>query len=292
MNQKRRIAIEHLEGIMLKNFDEYVSTLYDLGLSISQAKVLLSLAKAKNLKAQEISSISGVSRPDVYRVLLQLEEAGLVEKTISKPEEFHSISIEKCVSILIQRRILKTAKLQQKALELTQNFERGNENEDLSKEFQFVLIPNKEAVYTKAEKMIRSARKIICFMALRKRLTAWILNYSSIIEEALTRKVDFRIIMPKPEMNVSMGEPLEAIMKYPNFALRLISESPNVGFSVWDKKEMLLSTSEIDTPFPYPTLWSNNKSIVDLTQGYFDVLWQKAQKTETKRKMIMADIDT
>ncbi len=273
----------NFEGIRGKSSDENVSVLSELGLSISQAKVYLSLAKSRNLKAREISQISGISRPDVYRVLTQLEKAGLVEKTISKPEQFHAIPIEKCVSNLLQRRMVKTSELQQKALSLTQDLKRNALNEELTENFQFMLINNRDAVYAKAEKMVRSVQEIICFLALRRRLIAWVSNYLPILEEALTRKVDFRIIMPKPK-NKDFGEPLEALMKYPNCVLRLTSVSPSVGFSVWDHKELLLSTSAIDTPFPYPTLWSNNKSIVDLSQDYFDLVWQKAQKTKTEKR--------
>ena len=136
----------------MKSSEEYVSTLSELDLSILQAKVYLSLVKSRSLKAHEISAISGVSRPDVYRVLVQLEEAGLVEKTISKPEEFHAVSVENCVSTLIQKRIIKTAELQQKGLALTQNFKRINENEELSQEFQFMLIPSKVLCMLKLKK--------------------------------------------------------------------------------------------------------------------------------------------
>ncbi len=79
---------------------------------------------------------------------------------------------------------------------------------------------------------------------------------------SLARKVDFRIILPEPEKDQHLGELIEALMRYPNFDIRLISEALNVGFSVWDGKEILLSTSEIDTPYPQPTLLSNNKGIV------------------------------
>jgi sugar-specific transcriptional regulator TrmB len=288
MNKKFLYVIVAFRGTEVKRLDDNVSTLSELGLTTSQAKVYLSLVKSRNLKAQEISLVSGVARPDVYRVLIQLEEAGLVEKTISKPEQFHAISIEKCVSNLMQIRIAQTAELQQKAYFLTQNFQRNSEYEELSEEFQFLLIKNRDTVYIKAEKMVINAKKIICFLALRKRLIAWVSNYSPILEEALARKVVFRIIMPKPEENENLGEPIEMLMKYPNFALKLTPESPTVGFSVWDQKEMLLSTSVIDTPFPHPTLWSNNRSIVDLSQNYFDLLWQKAQKTKTnERKNVM-----
>lgn len=272
----------------MNNSDEYISTLSELGLSNIQARVYLALAKSSNLKAQEISSISGVARPDVYRVLVQLEEAGLVERIISKPEEFRALPIENCVSNLFQRRILKTAELQQKAIVLMQGFKRDAAKEEQHNEFQFILLPSRDIVYSKAEKMIRNAQEIICFFALRKRLLAWISNYFPVLEEALNRNVDFRVILPIPEANKRLDEPIEALLKHPNFVVRFRSGSFNVGFSVWDRKEMLLSTSATDTPFPHPTLWSNNKSIVALAQEHFDSEWQKAQKTKiVKRKTIM-----
>lgn len=245
-----------------------------------QAKVYLTLAKSKNLKASEISGLSAVARPDVYRVLIQLEDAGLVEVTMSKPEEFRATPIEECVSNLIQRRILKTAELQQKALTLTQDFKRNTANEEPKEKFQFILISNRDAVYAKAKKMIECAQEQICFMALRRRIISWLSNYLPLVEEALKRNVHLQIIMPKPEGDQGLGKPIEALRKYPNVSVRIASKLPNVGFSVWDRKEILLSTSAIDTPFPYPTLWSNNMSIVELSQDYFDMIWQKAQKAD------------
>ena len=86
-------------------------------------------------------------------------------------------------------------------------------------------------------------------------MSSWLSNYSPHLEAALARKVDCRIIMPKTE-NINMDETLKIFGKYSNFHLRLISKEPEAGFSVWDKKEVLISTSAIDTPFPFPTLWS------------------------------------
>jgi sugar-specific transcriptional regulator TrmB len=83
----------------VKNSEDCVPTLCEIGLSISQAKIYLTLAKHKNLKAQEISSISGVARPYVYGVLVQLMEAGFVEKTISKPEEFRAIPMKNAFTV-------------------------------------------------------------------------------------------------------------------------------------------------------------------------------------------------
>jgi sugar-specific transcriptional regulator TrmB len=257
--------------------DEDVSTLAELGLTVSQAKVYLSLAKAKNLTAQAISTISKVARPDVYRILVQLQEAGLVEKMMTKPEESHAIPIGKCVSILMQRRIRKTEELQKKALTLAQSLRRKTASEEPNEKFEFMLIHNRDAVYAKAEKMLTSAQECICFLGLTRRMFSWLSNCSPILEEALVRKVDCRMIMPQPETNHGLA-PLKTLGKYSNFVLRLISGSPKAAFSVWDRKEVLITTSTVDTPFPASTLWSNNKGIVDLSQDYFEFLWQKAEK--------------
>jgi sugar-specific transcriptional regulator TrmB len=252
--------------------------LTELGLSNVQAKIYLTLAKSRTLKASEISSLSGVARPDVYRVLIQLEEAGLVEVMMCKPEEFHAISIEKCVSILIQRRILKTAELQQKVLTLTHDFKRDAAKEEPEEKYQFMLISNKDAVYAKAEKMTRSAQERICFLALKKRIIVWLFNSIPLLEETLARKVSCQIVLPKNEKDQGFDELTETLGKYSNFSLRLLSESPDIGFSVWDRKEVLMNNLSIDSLSPHPTLWSNNKSIVELSQNYFDLMWQKAQK--------------
>ena len=111
-------------------------------------------------------------------------------------------------------------------------------------------------------------------------MIAWLSNYQLNVEEALERRIDCQVIMPKAYLDQNLGEHIEVSNKYSNFSLRLISESPpNIGFSVWDRKEILLSTTSIDSPFPFSTLWSNNKSIVELSQDYFDCIWQKAQET-------------
>ena len=182
----------------------------------------------------------------------------------------------------MQRRLMKTVELQKKALSLTQSFKRINIKEKLGEEFDFMLIPSRAAIYAKAEKMIRNVEDTICFMALRRRMIAWVSSYSPLLQDVLKRNVAFKIIIPKPDADERLGGPLEALMKYPNFGLRLASAPPNVGFSVWDQKEMLLSTSAVDSPFPYPTLWSNNKAAVDLAQDYFDLVWQKCRKTNAK----------
>jgi sugar-specific transcriptional regulator TrmB len=261
----------------VENTGEYLSTLTDLGLSTTQAKVYLTLMKLQAQTAQEISKASGVARSDIYRVLNELEKAGHVERIITKPERFQPTPIDSFVSSLMQERIRKTAELQKKSFILVKNFRQRTVQKKTEESFQFVLIPARAAVYAKAEKMLKNAQKCICFLGLRKRMAAWLSNYYPLFEEALSRRVDCRIIVPQVEKEQIDGS-LKDLSKYSNLTLRTIQQEPKAGFSVWDRKEILISTSTIDTPYPYPTLWSNNKAIVDLSQDYFEFLWEKAKK--------------
>jgi sugar-specific transcriptional regulator TrmB len=259
---------------------EASSTLTELGLNASQARAYLALAKNGIMNAHEISKASNIARPHVYTIMAELEEAGLVVTIIGSPELFQAISIEEAISILLKRRITKTADLQEKAAKLTMNFKNSQSSITPKENIQFMLIPKRDAVYAKAEKMLTKAQENIAFLCLTKRMISWLSVYQSGFEAALARKVDCRVIMPKPEPGVDTWKPINALISYHNFNLRLISKDPKFEFSVWDNKEVLFTTSPIDTAVPATTLWSNNRGLVDLCTEHFDCIWNEAEEVE------------
>lgn len=258
---------------------EQILTLTELGLTTTQARIYLALAKSNNLTAQKIAGISSVSRPDVYRVLNQLQETGLVEKLISKPERFQAISIEECVSRLLQRRIRKTEDLQSRGLKLVQSVKKTEvcRASSDSPACEFVFIPSKGTAYARSERMLKSTQKSIYFVGLTKRMSSWLSQYTATMEEALARNVDCRMIMPNSSKTTKPGAALKTLQKYPNFKIRTINGLPKASFSIWDLKEILIITSSNDVPFPSGTLWSSNRSLIDLCADYFELLWQKAE---------------
>ena len=264
----------------MSSLDDEGSTLNELGLNPSQAKAYLALAKAGIMTAHELSRASNIARPHVYTILAELEEAGLVATVMGTPERFQAISIEEAVSILLQRRIKKTAELQEKASRLTMNF-KGNQSSMTPQEnIQFILIPNKDAIYAKAEKMLINVQKSFNFICLTRRMISWLSLYLPHFEGALARKVDCKVVMPKPNSDIDIWKPIETLRNYPNFNLRLVSKEPKFGFSVWDSSEVLLTTLPLDSPRPATTLWSNNRGLVDLCQEHFDCIWAKAKKVK------------
>ena len=81
-----------------------VQTLTRLGLTISQAKVYFDLLRLEKATVNTISKHSKMARQQVYRVLAELQDKGLVEKIISIPTEFEPVPIEDCMFVLIERK--------------------------------------------------------------------------------------------------------------------------------------------------------------------------------------------
>jgi sugar-specific transcriptional regulator TrmB len=267
------------DSVYMHSLDEDISTINELGLSVTQAKVYLALAKAGKLTVQEASKLSGVARPHVYQALNKLEDAGLVIRIINNPLRFQAFPLEECVSILLQRRIKKTAKLQKQTMLLKQHFKTTQALGAPDIQLQFTLIPKRDAVYATANRMLQNVQERIDFLCLTRRMIAWLSNCLPIVEETLSRKVLFRVIMPSADPNTDVWEPIKMLDKYSNFKLKLIPEEPKFGFSVWDGKEILMTTSPVDSSTPATTLWSNNRGLVDLCQEHFCCLWEKAKKS-------------
>ena len=83
--------------------------------------------------------------------------------------------------------------------------------------------------------------------------------------------------MTEPDLTPVLQKQFDSLRKYSNLELRTLEKS-QTGFSVWDRKEILLTISPIDSASPAPILWSNNLGLVVLAQDYFDILWKSSKE--------------
>src|ERR1039458_8159881 len=89
---------------MIQNDDLHIQMLMNLGLTLLQAKVYLTLAELGKAEVKRISNASNVARPDVYRVISTLEQIGLAEKIITVPTMYKATPIKEGYYILLQNR--------------------------------------------------------------------------------------------------------------------------------------------------------------------------------------------
>lgn len=269
--------------------DEELKILMDLGLTLLQAKIFLVLVENECLRVNEISKLSNISRPDVYRNLLNLQKLGLVEKIILKPYEFKTIPIVDAFELLMNRRINKTKDLKIKTQILIKK-PKVNNKKNITKEFSFVLFPSQKPLLVQLSKAIKRTKESIDILTTSNRLKNACFFLSEPILDAWKRNVKGRAIIENGLEN--NFDTILDIWRNPFAGIRYLSHIPDSIFAIYDRKEVFIFTQPNADIKESPALWSNNMGLVNLAINYFEVIWNnpslfgKINSTFTKNSII------
>jgi sugar-specific transcriptional regulator TrmB len=256
--------------------EEFVQILTRLGLTISQAKVYLALLELKKAAGKIISKHSKVARQEVYRVLAELQEKGLVKKIIARPTEFEPIRIEDCISILIKRKKNKISETQKEATILLQKLKQKSSKNTLEEdETRFILFPE-QAITRKKKGMLKAVRRSFDVVTSWKNPHAIMLIGMEDIDEALRRGVKIRVIIDKPGGEKLLSDTRKHLEKYPTFKISYLPNAPKALISIYDNKEAWVCTCTSPVLKKCPTLWTNNSCLLLILQDYFEMMWCKA----------------
>jgi sugar-specific transcriptional regulator TrmB len=262
---------------------EESQVLRDLGLADSQARVYLTLVKLGQAKARDIRRLSKVARQDIYRVLIELQEKGLVEKILATPNEFKPIPLIEAASILLQRKKNEVSKLQDETRKLVETMARLSKEEQkfLEKGYQCVMIPAKKALALRVAETFARTYTSIGLLSTVKRLAVFLSEYG--FDGAIKRGVRLRVISEEPEDKQFFERIVPSFFKSSNFELRYMSNSINTAFSCFDGREVYIATNVRAGVNEVPVLWSNNPSIVGLVSDFFEHIWNSALKSRPEK---------
>lgn len=261
--------------------EEDVQTLTHLGLTISQAKVYLTLLALEKATGKIIAKHSKVARQEAYRILDELQEKGLVEKIIDMPTEFKPIPIEDCIHILIESKKNEISETQKKATSLLRKIKKKNSHTKAQLQenaSQFILVPEKEVI-RRTRRNIENTQKSLDIITTLNRFKPGIFNFDEVDKKALERGVKFRLIINKPEDENSLTEIVKAVTKNPLFDLRYINPPPLAAIAIYDKRKMIIAISATAAINEVPMLMSNNPSLLAIVQSYFETMWLTAMKS-------------
>ncbi len=250
-----------------------------MGITVLQARVYLALLKSGKTTVKDLAKTSKVARQDTYRVLSELHNLGLIEKLIDAPTKFKAIPIEVVVAELIERRKKDSIRLEQDATEMLQSFAELVEDSDEPKdeEYQFVIIKELQSRLMRARKQIEETKKSICVVTRWPFFVTYSVNSTEEIIKALKRGVSIRIVTQKPEGVEPLPEDLQILMKYPLFQVKYAASLPSSIAATFDKRAVNISIISGTNPSESPLLESNNQSLIELAQNYFEVMWTHAQ---------------
>jgi HTH-type transcriptional regulator, sugar sensing transcriptional regulator len=258
---------------------EAVDALVGLGLTVLQAKVYAATSTSGALTARTTAKTAKVASQDVYRILSELQEIGLVERIIAKPNKYRAIPLGEGLEILLQRRKEETEELKKTATKVVRDLGNLNKPSD-NNEGDFILIPKKGPVINRIRKAFESAQTSIDLMNnFMEGVVVHELNYEQEMK-AVNRNVKIRDLLCKSPEDIRVPESFQALLrKAPNFQAKYTSCDSSVKLLIKDKKEMLISTIPESATTMQPYLWSNNPVLLEIVQQWYDMKWEAVAYT-------------
>ena len=268
---------------MESQFSE-LQTLVDLGLTLVQARVYLTLVRFGASRTLAISKISKVAQPDIYKALSKLQELGLVEKLIETPFEYRAIPVNTGVSFLLETKRMQYEKVRAEARLLLDTFKDMKLNSaDQPKGSRVFLIPEGRAVIERINTAIAKAQISMDFLLSWKRFSRGIAStFAESIESAWAKNVKIRFIIENTLKSETAKQLIQYCIEKPSCQIKFIPYHPKVVLGIYDKKEVSIIVNPKTELAGSPTLWSNNPSLIAIAKDYFEKLWLTAIKSNFK----------
>ena len=218
-----------------------------------------------------------MARQEVYRVIGELQNRGVVEKVLTRPVRYSCVPIEEAVPYLLSQRNEERIEMNRKATQLLERHRRlikkPAQQEDGNK---LLLIPEKKSLSRRIKKAIEASRKNIkIVMPLRKFLPALFdLSYS--LEAALERNLAVKWVIDRRLDLTEKPVSLERLFKFPGFKLRYISERALLTFGLYDENTLIVASDPKLNYVHSQAVLTNAVPFVELANKYFNTLWNKA----------------
>jgi sugar-specific transcriptional regulator TrmB len=265
-------------GETLLSNDEVNQALINLGLTVLQAKVYLTLTKLGSATGRTTSMVAKVAPPDIYRVLSELHEKGLIEKIVAKPSKYRAMPLREGVSMLIERRQSQTAELRKimfKVSERCLNLDRQGDTDEAD---FFILAPGKEAFKKKVVNLFETAKTSIDLMANFQESMSGHEHLVKLEVEKLANGVKIREILSKTKEYKTPKCFLTLQKREPAYQVRYINSLEPANILIKDNKEVFISTKINAKIGEQPHLCSNNPVLVRIIKQWYDFLWEKSSE--------------
>jgi len=263
--------------------EEKIETLIELGLTMIQAKIYLSLLQTGPSTAKNLAATMGTSRPDVYRILEVLQKDGVIEKLLTKPAVFKAAPADQLIDSLLKHKFEAQKELNKKSNELlTDLLNIHMENEIREAGIDFLVIQGKDATFQKLKEALSKVQTSVYVITSQRRFSEAIIEFHNLYSAALKRGVKIWIATEKHIPQKRALRVIKSLMENPNFEVKYFSGSPAAHVAVFDAKDaystMLIPSVSLDAS---ACLWSMNASFVELVQSYFEKKWNVSEKDES-----------
>ena len=167
--------------------DENTDLLLNLGLSLNQAKIYLTILKLEKTPVAKLAKFSKVRREDVYRNLPALEKMGLIERLLGKPAEVRATPISDALTFLVAEEESKFDKRLSGMRNTVQRLSIRDWKQPLpGEESIYILIGEKKAILAKTSELIKNSKKEVALIADKGRILPVLSQFSEECRQAVS----------------------------------------------------------------------------------------------------------
>ena len=257
--------------------NENTDLLLNLGLSLNQAKIYLTILKLEKAPVAKLAKFSKVRREDVYRNLPALEKMGLIERLLGKPAEVRATPISDALTFLVAEEESKFDIRLSGMRNTVQRLSLKDWKQPLpGEESIYILIGEKKAILAKTSELIRNSRKEVALIADKGRILPILSQFSSECKEAIGKGAKVRLLFEGDKPDGSLRERVTTLIDGASVHVKFHREALN-HFIMSDDKEALITTSKESGLGESPSLWTNNGNLIGVLRNSFESDWEKAE---------------
>ena len=197
---------------------------------------------------------------------------------VGNPASFKPIPLKEAIAILMGRKNQQTRVLLAEATELCKLLPSEKEASVHYEPQQFVLIPKKEVIFRRIQKIIDSSNESILIYATWREFNQLLFALQESWKQALDKGVEVRWIIEDHGENQAESNSLtkmaQTLVRDRNFRIKTQTAALEARFSIYDNKELFISVLNTPNAIDSPALWTNNPAVVRLLKDYFETKWQ------------------
>jgi hypothetical protein len=144
--------------------------------------------------------------------------------------------------------------------------------------YKFTVIEGRERLIQIFKLNHKKAKHRIDSLSTLPRLLQTIHHCYQEIIMALDKKVQFRVVIQKPNYDFCFSEEAKALVEKPNFTLKLNGAPLKTNSAIFDNKEATISYFPSKPLGASPILLTNHQSFVSMARDHFEAIWKKAEK--------------
>ncbi len=260
------------KGLTIQQED--IQTFIKLGLTALQANVYLTIVKAGKATAKKISENTQIDRADTYRIIIKLQDLGLIKKIVSTPTAFTATPLQDALQMLLEHKIHEIDEIKaetKKLLEKRREYDaQPHEETEVN---QFILLPSKEPLIQSTKKAIRKAQKTIDVFSPLTIAQKGIATYAEDLSEAGQRGVVIRVIVEKPSESTPSPKAMQTLFENQSFKHLFVPKNTGQRFIIIDKKEAFFAIDPNHNATESPALWTGNSALLVTIMDYFETIW-------------------